>query len=156
MRSCTNCFASSRFLQTGSSVLAWGDKPLSQAATLQRFSPECEVKKAEDQSMALICWNVYSQTRTNLYAADKQLTINLAFAETVNPCTTSLCIQPHADPTLHFQNGLTHFAILISSTLTKLMCRDGCNYKHNTECNHPIMIADTWESVSNHVCSLIF
>lgn len=50
-------------------------------------------------------------------------------------------------------SGRTRFEILISSTLTKLMCRDGCNYKHNMECNHPIMIGDTWESAGNHICS---
>lgn len=36
------------------------------------------------------------------------------------------------------------------------MCFDGCNYKHNMECNCSLMIVGTWESVSNHVCSLIF
>lgn len=60
-------------------------------------------------------------------------------------------IRPHR--TAPPPSGRTRFEILISSTLTKLMCRDGCNYKHNMECNHPIMIGDTWESAVNRVCS---
>lgn len=36
------------------------------------------------------------------------------------------------------------------------MCCDGCNYKHKMECNHPIMTEDTWKSVSNHVCFLMY
>lgn len=100
---------------------------------------------------------VLTQSRSFI-SCRKVLTTRLAFGVFINPQNTAKAIHSsaRARSTLHSVSGLTRFEILISSTLTKLMCRDGCNYKHNMECNHPIMIGDTWESVSNRVCSLIF